>query len=64
LMRFAPDGRVLWQASFPGEVLKVVGTDVLIGAPTSGNVELYDLRRMLRFAPTTPIPSAVAGIAR
>jgi hypothetical protein len=64
LMRFAPDGRVLWQASFPGEVLKVIGTDVLIGAPTSGNVELYDLRRMLRFVPTTPIPSAVAGVAR
>jgi hypothetical protein len=64
LMRFAPDGRVLWQASFPGEVLKVIGPDVLIGAPTSGNVELYDLKRMLRFAPTPPVPSAVAGVAR
>ena len=64
LMRFAPDGRSLWQASLPGEVLKVIGPNVLIGAPTSGNVEIYDLKRMLRFAPTTPTPSAVAGVVR
>lgn len=64
LMRFAPDGRVLWQASFPGEVLKVIGPDVVIGTPTAGNVELYDLKRMLRFAPTTRIPTAVDGVVR
>jgi hypothetical protein len=64
LMRFASDGRVLWQASFSGEVLKMIGLDALIGTSATGNVELYDLKRMLRFAPTTPILSAVAGVAR
>lgn len=63
-MRFAPDGRVLWQARFPGEVLKVIGPDVLIGTPTAGNVELYDLKRMLRFTPTKPIATAVDGVPR
>lgn len=64
LMRFASDGRVLWQASFPGEVLKVIGRDVLIGTSATGHIELYDLTRMLRFVPTTPLPFAVAGVAR
>jgi hypothetical protein len=64
LMRFAPDGRVLWQASFDGAVLKVVGPDSLIAASTTSKIELFDLKRMLRFVPTTPIPYAVAGVAR
>lgn len=64
LMRFAPDGRVLWQAEFDGVVLKMIGPDALLAASPASKIELYDLRRMLRFAPTTPIPYAVAGIAR
>ncbi|HUG05585.1 MAG TPA: hypothetical protein VMQ78_03510 [Candidatus Limnocylindria bacterium] len=62
LMRFAPDGRVLWQAEFEGTVLKMVGFDALIAASPASKIELYDLKRMLRF----PIDArfAVAGVVR
>jgi hypothetical protein len=64
LRRFAPDGRVLWQADFDGTVLKMIGPNALLAASTASKIEIYDLKRMLRFAPTTPIPYAVAGVAR
>lgn len=64
LMRFAPDGRVLWQAEFDGVVLKMIGPNALLAASPTNKIELYDLKRMLRFAPTTPIASAVTGVVR
>jgi hypothetical protein len=64
LIRFAPDGRVLWQADFDGTVSQMVGPDALIAVSAANSIELYDLKRMLRFAPTTPISSVVAGVAR
>jgi hypothetical protein len=64
LTRLAPDGRVLWQADFDGAVLKMIGPDALLAWSPTNKIELYDLKRTLRFAPTTPIPSAVAGVAR
>jgi hypothetical protein len=64
LMRFAPDGRVLWQAEFDGSFIKMIGPDALLAFSQTNKIELYDLKRMLRFAPTTPILSAVAGVAR
>lgn len=64
LMRFAPDGRVLWQAEFDGSVLKMIGPDALLATSPGNKIEIYDLKRMLRFFPTTPIPYVVAGVAR
>jgi hypothetical protein len=64
LMRFAPDGRVLWQATLPASVMKMIGPDALLGSSPSNRIEIYDLKRMLRFAPTTPINSVVTGVAR
>ena len=64
LTRFAPDGRVVWQAALQGVVVRVVGGDALLVSSPQNRMEIYDLKRMLRFAPTTPIPSVVAGVAR
>jgi hypothetical protein len=64
LTRFAPDGRVLWQAEFEGNFIKMIGLDALLAYSPTNKIELYDLKRMLRFVPTTPILSAVAGVAR
>ena len=64
LVRFAPDGRVLWQATLPASVTKMVGPDALLASSPSNKIELYDLKRMLRFAPTTPINYVVAGVVR
>lgn len=64
LMRFASDGRLIWQAELVGTVLKTIGSDALLVSAPSNKVEIYDLKRMLRWAPTTPISYAVAGVAR
>jgi hypothetical protein len=64
LLRLAPDARVLWQAELVGTVLKTIGSDALLVSAPSNRIEIYDLKRMLRFAPATPIPYAVAGVAR
>jgi len=64
LLRLAPDGRVLWQAELVGSVLKMIGPDALLVAAPDNKIELYDLKRMLRFAPATPISYVVAGVAR
>lgn len=64
LLRLAPDGRVLWQAELVGAVLKMIGPDALLSVSPDNKLEIYDLKRMLRFTPTTPIPFAVAGVAR
>ena len=64
LMRYAPDGRVLWQADLVGNVINVIGPDVLLVSSPTSKIEIYDLKRMLRFAPTTPINYVVAGVAR
>jgi hypothetical protein len=64
LLRLAPDGRVIWQAELVGTVLKMIGPDALLVAAPTNKSELYDLKRMLRFAPTTPINYVVAGVVR
>lgn len=64
LMRFAPDGRVLWQAALEGTIVKMIGSNAFLAASPAGRLELYDVKRMLRFAPTTPIPYVVAGVVR
>jgi hypothetical protein len=65
LMRFAPDGRALWQASLVGAVvLKMIGPDAMLVATPTNRIEIYDLDRMLRFAPTEPISYVVAGVVR
>jgi hypothetical protein len=63
LMRLAPDSRVLWQASFDGAVRTMVGPDALIAWSPTSKIELYDLRRMLKFTPALG-SSTVAAIAR
>jgi len=64
LLRLTPDGRVLWQAELVGSVLRMIGPDALLASSPSNKIEIYDLKRMLRFAPTTPINYVVAGVAR
>lgn len=64
LMRFAPEGRVLWQATLSAAVMKMIGPDALLASSSSNKIEVYDLKRMLRFAPATPINYVVAGVAR
>ena len=49
LMRFASDGRVLWQAEFAGTVLKTIGQNALLAVSPTNKLEIYDLKRMLRF---------------
>jgi len=64
LIRYAPDGRVLWQADFDGTVRQMIGTDAVLASSAANRIELYDLKRMLRFVPTTPILSVVTGVPR
>ncbi len=65
LIRFAPDGRVLWQAGLVvGSILKMIGPDAFLAASPDNKIEIYDLKRMLRFSPATPILYVVAGVAR
>jgi hypothetical protein len=64
LLRVTPDGRVLWQAELAGSALKMIGSDALLAVSPDNKLEIYDLKRMLRFAPTTPINHVVAGVAR
>jgi hypothetical protein len=64
LIRLAPDGRVLWQAELVGTVMKMIGPDAFLATSPTNKIEIYDLKRMLRFAPTTPIPYVVAAVAR
>lgn len=64
LMRYAPDGHVLWQAEFVGSVLKMIGPDAMLVAAPTNRIEIYDLKRLLRFAPTEPISYVVAGVVR
>ena len=64
LIRLAPDGRVLWQAELVGTVMKMIGPDAFLATSPTNKIEIYDLKRMLRFAPTTPIPYAVAAVVR
>jgi hypothetical protein len=49
LIRLAPDGRVLWQAELVGSVMKMIGSDALLATSPTNKIEIYDLRRMLRF---------------
>jgi hypothetical protein len=63
LIRYAPDGRMLWQASLAGEVTRVIGLDALLAWSPTNKVEIYDLRRMLRFTPSL-VSSTIAAIAR
>ena len=60
LMRFAPDGRVLWQATLPAAVMKMIGSDALLASSPSNSIELYDLKRMLRFP--LDVTSVVTGV--
>ena len=64
LIRLAPDGRVLWQAELVGTVMKMIGPDAFLATSPTNKIEIYDLKRMLRFAPTTPIPYAVTAVVR
>jgi len=63
LLRFAPDGRVLWQAELVGTVLKMIGPDAFLAASPTNMIELYDLQRMLRFTPSLA-SYVVAGVVR
>jgi hypothetical protein len=60
LMRFAPDGRVLWQAEFEDTFMKMIGPDALLATSPENKLELYDLKRMLRFP--IDVSSVVTGI--
>jgi len=65
LIRFAPDGRVLWQTDLVvGSILKMIGPDAFLATSPDNRIEIYDLKRMLRFNPATPILHVVAGVAR
>ena len=52
VIRYAPDGRVLWQAALAGDVIKAIGGDVLLVSSPANKIEIYDLKRMLRFTPS------------
>jgi hypothetical protein len=62
LLRFGPDGRVLWEANLVGTVLDSVGMDIVLVASPTNAIELYDLKRMLRFE--TPAPWTVTIASR
>jgi hypothetical protein len=64
LLRLASDARVLWQADLAGTIMKTIGADAILVASPTNKIEIYDLKRMLRFAPATPIPFAVAAVPR
>jgi hypothetical protein len=61
LLRFGPDGSVRWQASLVGTVLDSVGMDVMLVASPTSVIELYDLKRMLRFETSAQWPNAIAS---
>lgn len=61
LLRFGPDGTVRWEANLVGTVLDSVGMDVLLVASPTNAIELYDLKRMLRFETSAQWPQAVAA---
>jgi len=64
LIRFAPDGRVLWQADLVvGSILKMIGPDAFLATSPDNKIEIYDLKRTLRFNPVTHILYVVAGVA-
>lgn len=62
LVRFAADGKISWQASFTGVLLKTLGPDALLGASPTGVLGMYDLRRMVRTQ--LPTGSLVTGVPR
>ena len=62
LARLAPDGRVLWRAAFDGEVMKMIGADALLAWSPTNTLDLYDLKRMLRFA--IDAKPAMTGVVR
>jgi len=61
LLRFGPDGIVRWQANLVGTVLDSVGMDFLLVASPTNAIEVYDLKRMLRFETSAHWPSTVAA---
>jgi hypothetical protein len=61
LLRFGPDGTVRWQADLVGTVLDSVGIDLLLVASPTNAIELYDLKRMLRFETSAQWPNAVVA---
>lgn len=63
LLRIAPDGRVVWQAELVGTVVKTVGMDAVLAVSPTNKIELYDLKRMLRFTPSLN-SFTVAAVAR
>lgn len=64
LMQFAPDGHVLWQARIEGTVLKMIGPDAFLAASPTSKIEIYDVKRMVRFTPSPVVSWIVAGVAR
>jgi hypothetical protein len=62
LVRFGPDGKVLWQANFTPVLLKTLGPDALLAVSPTGTPEMYDVKRVLRFR--LPTGSLVAGVPR
>jgi hypothetical protein len=60
VLRLAPDGRVLWQAELVGSVMKMMGPDAFLATSPTNRIEIYDLRRMLRFP--IDVSSVVTGI--
>jgi hypothetical protein len=46
LVRFGPDGKVLWQASFTPVLLKILGPDALLAVSPTGTPEMYDTKRV------------------
>jgi hypothetical protein len=64
LLRLAPDGRVLLQAELVGSVMKMLGPDAFLATSPTNRIELYDLRRMLRFTPAPALSYIVAGVPR
>jgi hypothetical protein len=60
LLRFGPDGTVRWQANLVGTVLDTVGMDVVLVASPTSAIELYDLKRLLRFETSAQWPNAMA----
>ncbi|HET9808428.1 MAG TPA: hypothetical protein VFQ66_01945, partial [Candidatus Limnocylindria bacterium] len=60
LVRFAADGRVIWQASFTGSVVKMLSPDAFIGAAPA--LAMFDVRRLIRIQ--LPTGSLVTGVPR
>jgi hypothetical protein len=60
LTGFAPDGRLLWQANFTDAVLRTIGPDAVLAVTAANKLELYDLKRLLRFP--IDVGAVVTGI--